>query len=88
MNANESTTGEQVVREQCPGMTLRHYFAARAMQGLLAAGNAMPLESFSGSGSGKGEAVAALLQIVAYNVPIWDGLIDDARAAIAESEAL
>ena len=29
-------TGEQVVREQWGGMTLRDYFAAKAMQGLLA----------------------------------------------------
>jgi len=30
-------TGDQVVREQWSGMTLRDYFAAKAMQGLLAA---------------------------------------------------
>jgi len=30
-------TGDQVVREQWSGMSLRDYFAAKAMQGLLAA---------------------------------------------------
>lgn len=28
-------TGEQVVRQQFPGMTLRDYFAAKAMQGII-----------------------------------------------------
>lgn len=29
----QPTTGAQIVREQCPGMTLRDYIATKAMEG-------------------------------------------------------
>lgn len=61
-------TGEQVVREQWSGMTLRDYFAAKAMQSML-------LDTKQFAGCGLGEApLAAVPDIIAG----WSYLMADA----------
>ncbi len=68
-------TGEQVVREQWEGMSLRDYFAAKAMQSML-------LDTKQFAGCGLGEApLAAVPDIIAG----WSYLMADAMLKAREN---